>query len=174
MLVPSPLDAIVAMSREDKIKAIKLDVLEKQRYYLGKSLGDPSRYYPFLRSKGIIDANSVQRINAKVTNADKVELLIDELLNYKEGRCQEHPLDILVDGIYREGVQNHIARVLLKTFLKMCTEGDLLYEESKPYDLIYRGLCLIFVFPGDAPLPPIEARRRSSKERVLLYTYQYM
>ena len=159
--------------RESKIKNIKVKVLVDQGDYLCKYLGDPSRYYPFLRAKGIIDAASVQKMNAKVTNSEKVQLLIDELLSH-ESRFQESPLDILVDGIYREGMQNHIARVLLKAFLKKCTDSNLLYEESKRYNLIYRGLCLIFVFPGDAPLPPIEARRRSSKERVLLYTYQYM
>ena len=106
---------------DDQIKKIKLKVLEEQRHYLSKRL-DPNRYNIFLKTKGILDIFSIQKINAKVTDPEKVDLLIDEMVSHIEGRHGEPPLDLLVEAIYSEGMQNHIARVLLKAFLRECAE----------------------------------------------------
>lgn len=106
---------------DDQIKKIKLKVLEDQRHYLSKHL-DSNRYNIFLKTKGILDIDSIQKINAKVTDRDKVDMLIDVMVSHKEGRRGESPLDFLVEAIYNEGVQNHIARVLLKAFLRQCVE----------------------------------------------------
>ncbi|KAL5484600.1 hypothetical protein EMCRGX_G021128 [Ephydatia muelleri] len=121
---------------DDQIKKIKLKVLEEQRHYLSKRL-DPNRYNIFLKTKGILDIFSIQKINAKVTDPEKVDLLIDEMVSHIEGRHGEPPLDLLVEAIYSEGMQNHIARVLLKAFLRECAEegiglqyGDSAFQED--------------------------------------------
>ena len=117
---------------ESKVNAIKLKVLKEQQDYLCKYLGNPSRYHPFLKARGIIDTSGVQKVDAKVTDSEKVDQLIEEMLKNKEGRRHESPLDLLVEGIYKEGVQNHIVRVLLKAFLRKCAdEGIIIPQEEE-------------------------------------------
>lgn len=104
-------------SSED-VRTLKLKVLRDHRDFLCRELGDPARYLPYLKSKGVLDDSGADRIKSKGTTSEKVDELVDALT-----RCGEsyngHPLDVLIDGIKRQKVQLHISRVLLKAANKL-------------------------------------------------------
>lgn len=105
-------------SSDEKVRSLKLQVLNEHRDFLCRELGDPARYLPYLRSKGVLDDNSADRIKSKATTSDKVAELV-ESLNQCGENYNGHPLDVLIEGIKRQKVQLHISRVLLKAANKL-------------------------------------------------------
>ena len=100
---------------EERLRRLKLQVLNDHRDFLCRELGDPARYLPYLRSKRVLDDSSAERIKSKATPSEKVGELINTLIDSGDG----HPLDVLIEGIKRQKVQLHISRVLLKAVNKL-------------------------------------------------------
>lgn len=99
------------------VKVLKDEVLESQVEFLCEELGDPGRYFPQLRSKGILNATDCQVIRSKVTFKEKIEELV-ALVKGRESNKGEHSFDILVDALKKQRVQAHIARGLQKALAK--------------------------------------------------------
>ena len=103
---------------EERVRSLKLQVLNEHRDFLCRELGDPARYLPYLRSKRVLDDNSAERIKSKTTTSEKVDELVDTLTQCGDS-YDGHPLDVLIEGIKRQKVQLHISRVLLKAVNKL-------------------------------------------------------
>lgn len=54
---------------------MKKQVLVNRLEYLSDELGDPGRYFPALRAKGILSPEDCEKIKAKVTNRERVKRL---------------------------------------------------------------------------------------------------
>ena len=99
------------------MNALKDKVLESQVEFLYEELGDPGRYLPQLRSKGILSLSDCQMIRTKETFREKIEALVNSI----KGRVStknEHSFDVLVDALKKQRVQAHIAKVLQKALAK--------------------------------------------------------
>lgn len=101
---------------------LKKSVLEDQIGFLSEELGDPGRYFPYLRSKRMLDSSDCQLIRAQVTFKDQVQELIG-LLNSRQSSKGEGAFDVLVDALKKQRVQAHIARALQKALAKAKEEG---------------------------------------------------
>ena len=57
---------------EKEMNELKSEVLRERIDYLCEELGDPGRYYPALRSKGVLTLDDCERVKSKVTSREKV------------------------------------------------------------------------------------------------------
>ena len=114
---------------EDQLKGLKAKVLAEQVGYLSEELGDPGRYFPFLKSKGILDTDDCDRIRAKETSRERVEKFVD-LVHKRESSRGDPAFDVLVDALKRQKVQAHIARVLQRAFARKKGEEERIKGES--------------------------------------------
>ena len=96
---------------------LKKMVLEEQMGFLCEELGDPKRYFPYLRSKGTLDNIDCQSIRAQITLKEQVEEMIS-LLKGRQSTKGEHAFDVLVEALKQQRVQAHIARSLQKALAK--------------------------------------------------------
>ena len=85
--------------------------------FLCEELGDPGRYFPYLRSKRMLDSTDCQSIRSQVTFKDQIQELIGILKSRKTSKG-EHAFDVLVDALKKQRVQAHIARALQKALAK--------------------------------------------------------
>ena len=106
------------------LKSLKTRVLNEQFSYLCDELGDPGRYIPFMRSKGVLIERDSEEIRNKTTSADKAEAFVQKLINNKEGKNQESSFDIFINALRKQKVQAHISRVLLKSFSKLKSSAE--------------------------------------------------
>lgn len=58
---------------DKELNELKQQVLIDRLDYLSAELGDPGRYYPALRAKGVLSHEDCERIKAKVTSREKVK-----------------------------------------------------------------------------------------------------
>ena len=108
---------MAAKLSDDELRKIKRKVLAEQRDYLTVELGDPSRYLPFLRSRGVLEQSDCERIRAPVTSQDKVEELLT-VLETKTNPRDRDAFDVFVEALRDKKVQVHIARTLNRSFVK--------------------------------------------------------
>lgn len=101
----------------EQSRSLKKSVLEDQMGFLCEELGDPGRYFPYLRSKRMLDSTDCQSIRSQVAFKDQIQELIG-LLKSRETSKGEGAFDVLVDALKRQRVQAHIARALLKALAK--------------------------------------------------------
>lgn len=87
---------------------LKKRVLKQQYRYLVDTLGDPSRYMPYMIAAEILDVSHKETIRSKVTSKEKAGEFIDMLMN-SEGASA---FDEFVEALLEERVQSHIARKL--------------------------------------------------------------
>ena len=87
---------------------LKKKVLKQQYRYLVDTLGDPSRYMPYMIAADILDISHKEVIRSKVTSKEKAGEFIDMLMN-SEGASA---FDEFVEALLEERVQSHIARKL--------------------------------------------------------------
>lgn len=85
--------------------------------FLCEELGDPGRYFPYLRSKRMLDSMDCQSIRSQVTFKDQIQELIGILKSRRTSKG-EHAFDVLVDALKKQRVQAHIARALQKALAK--------------------------------------------------------
>lgn len=102
---------------KQKIKLLKKIVLEDQMGFLCEELGDPGRYFPYLRSKRMLDSMDCQSIRSQVTFKEQVQQLIG-VLKGRQSSKGEHAFDVLVEALKKQRVQAHIARTLQKALAK--------------------------------------------------------
>ena len=96
---------------------LKKMVLEDQMGFLCEELGDPKRYFPYLRSKGTLDSIDCQSIRSQATFKEQVEEMIS-VLKGRQSSKGEHAFDVLVEVLKQQRVQAHIARSLQKALTK--------------------------------------------------------
>ena len=54
---------------------LKNQVLIDRVDYLSGEIGDPGRYFPALRAKGVLSPEDCEKIKAKVTSREKVNMI---------------------------------------------------------------------------------------------------
>lgn len=97
------------MSIPDEVmKKIKKKVFNQQNKYLVETLGDPSRYFPYMVSADILNFSDKEHIRSKITSKEKAETFIDILMQREEASA----FDEFVEALLEERVQSHIARRL--------------------------------------------------------------
>ena len=101
------------MSSSTRLPELKRNVLQGEMVNLVGDLGDPDRYLIYLRAKKILNLDDCERIRAKVTTRDRVELFVDLLCEGGRGNAERTPFDVLVE-ILEESVHAHVAEKLLK------------------------------------------------------------
>ena len=57
---------------QKEMNELKSEVLQERMDYLCNQLGDPRRYFPALRSKGVLTYDDCERVKSKVTSTEKV------------------------------------------------------------------------------------------------------
>ena len=57
---------------EKEMNELKGNVLISRVEYLSAELGEPGRYFPALRAKGVLFPEDCEKIRAKVTSSEKV------------------------------------------------------------------------------------------------------
>jgi len=90
---------------ENGLNEMKEKILGDLSPYLCRSLGDPSRYIPYLGK--LLDVTDKEIIRAEETSQRKVEVFVEILK--RRGACA---FDALVDVLLEVRVQSHIARKL--------------------------------------------------------------
>lgn len=60
---------------DKEMNELKQQVLISRLDYLSGELGDPGRYYPALRAKGVLSHEDCEKIKAKVTSREKVKFV---------------------------------------------------------------------------------------------------
>ena len=103
---------------------MKSQVLTGQMNYLCEELGDPGRYFPYLRSKGILDNEDCQRIRSEITSQAKTESFVETISRGRQSGRGEHPFDVLVDALKKQRVQAHIARQLQKALARIKSDKE--------------------------------------------------
>lgn len=97
-------------------------ILEEQMGFLCEELGDPGRYFPYLRSKRMLDSSDCQSIRSQTTFREQVQQLIG-ILKGRQSSKGEQAFDVLVDALKRQRVQAHIARTLQKALARAKEES---------------------------------------------------
>ncbi len=132
-------------------KGLKKLVLEEQMDFLCEELGDPKRYFPYLRSKGTLDNLDCQSIRAQTTFKEQVEQMIS-LLKGRQSYKGEHAFDVLVEALKQQRVQAHIARSLQRALAKakaevILTHGSHLGRLSVGFSMIINSSMYCFLKP---------------------------
>lgn len=107
---------------DSELEKMKKNVLEDQMGFLCEELGDPGRYFPFFRSKKMLDSSDCQHIRSLSTFKDQIQELIERLKS-RESNKGEGGFDVLVDALKKQRVQAHIARALQKALAKAKEEA---------------------------------------------------
>lgn len=87
---------------------LKKKVFKQQYSYLVQTLGDPSRYMPYMIASDILNMTDKEIIRSKITSKEKAEAFIDMLMQREEASA----FDEFVQALLEERVQSHIARKL--------------------------------------------------------------
>lgn len=103
---------------ESQTKALKKQVLQDYESKLAEGLGNPERYFPKLRSAGLLDKYDCEKIRHEVTGKDKVGILVEILDQGRQGRDGKTPYDALIEVLIEEGVHVAVARGLQRTLAR--------------------------------------------------------
>ena len=112
------------------MKELKKQVLEDQVHDLSENLGDPKRYFPALRAKGVLNRDDCEIILHEVTKRAKAAKMVDLLCEGRQGRDGSSVFDVLVEVLNREGVHTSLARNLQKALEKVLQEEEALLSEQ--------------------------------------------
>jgi hypothetical protein len=102
---------------DKEMNELKGKVLIGRVDYLSDELGDPARYFPALRAKGVLFPEDCDRIKAKVTASEKVYEMI-ELIHTRHSEKDGHAMDVLMEALRKQRVQAHIARELQRALAR--------------------------------------------------------
>ena len=116
---------------ETKVKQLKKQVLETQVQAFCEDMGNPERYFPQLRSAGVLDKDDCEVIRHEVTTKRKVEKFVDILCEGRQGRDGTPAFDVLVDVLNREGVHSSVARGMQKSLARAKEEEISMMGECK-------------------------------------------
>ena len=150
---------------DSELEKMKKNLLEDQMGFLCEELGDPGRYFPFFRSKKMLDSSDCQHIRSLSTFKDQIQELIERLKS-RESNKGEGGFDVLVDALKKQRVQAHIARALQKALAKakeeaVTTPSSGMITIAKPMCCVVLYVC--FVFCRDGGQKRCLTRRRGSK-----------
>lgn len=101
-----------------KVKSLKKQVLQDHVDILTTDLGDPDRYFPRLRSAGLLDRHDCEKIRHEVTTKDKVSKFVDILSEGRQGKDGKTTFDVLVDVLKNEGIHASVARGLQRALAR--------------------------------------------------------
>ena len=96
---------------EEQLSRLKLEVLKEKIGEVSQQLGDPGRYFPTFKGKGMLDASDCELIKAHPTSVERASSLLETVIN-RQGRHGDHPYDVFVEALKKVKVQVHIARIL--------------------------------------------------------------
>ena len=108
---------------EEKLWRLKESVLEEKIDWLCGELGDPARYYPELRAKRVLTLDDTQKIQAQVTDRQKV-LDFVTVVSKRRSAHGEHGFDVLVDALKKGHVHAHVARNLTRALTRKTAEEE--------------------------------------------------
>jgi len=94
--------------RDEDMNDLKKKVFKQQYNYLVQTLGDPSRYMPYMIAADILSMSDKEIIRSKITSKEKAEAFIDKLIGGEAASA----FDEFVQALLEERVQSHIARKL--------------------------------------------------------------
>ena len=114
--------SVTTVSKE-RVRALQGDVLLTQMDRLVR-MGDPNRYLIDLRAAKILDRDDCERIRAKVTTKDRVELLVDFLREEGRGTAERTPFEVLVEVVMKEGVHSGVVDKLMAALEKAIKEEE--------------------------------------------------
>ena len=98
---------------EDREDAeMKKKVLRDQIPYLRQSLGDPSRYIPYLIHGDVLDSHEASFIRSKGTSKEKLETFLQLLI---KDRKEVSTFDVFVAALEDMKIQSQVARRLQRT-----------------------------------------------------------
>ena len=117
---------------ESQTKALKKQVLKDYESKLVEGLGDPERYFPKLRSSGLLDRHDCEKIRHEVTGKEKVGVLLEILDQGRQGRDGKAPFDVLTAVLIEEGVHIAVARGLQRALAR-----------AKEEEIRLLGMCLM-------------------------------
>ena len=121
---------------------LKKQVLIDRVDYLSGEIGDPGRYFPALRAKGVLSPEDCEKIKAKVTSREKVKIIpcsddevgryglyftlqvyeMIELIHKRHSEKDGHAMDVLMEALRKQRVQAHIARELQRALARAIKE----------------------------------------------------
>lgn len=108
---------------DGELQKVKQEVLKEQEAYLCEELGDPGRYFPFLRSKGVLAQQDCESIRNQPTTDLRVGVFVKALVTLR-GNSGVSAFDVFVEALKKQKVQAHIARSLLKAFARKKGEKE--------------------------------------------------
>ena len=103
---------------------LKQRVLKDSVMELSQNLGDPRRYFPRLRTAGLLDQSDCETIDHEVTTRDKVVKFVDIISEGRQGRHGEPAFDVFVEALINERVHLFIAKKLQGALSKALKEGE--------------------------------------------------
>ena len=104
--------------KESRVKELKKEVLLDYVEGFTNDMGSPERYFPQLRSAGLLDRFDCEKICHEVTTADKVQRFVDIIVEGRQGRDGRPVFDVLVDILNKEGIHSSVARGLQRALAK--------------------------------------------------------
>ena len=121
---------------------VKDKVLRDQLQYLRQTLGDPSRYLPYLEQGGVLDSQDKECIRSKATSKEKLESFLKLLV---KGRKDISTFDVFVAALLEERVQSQVARKLNRTVEYEKAAMKNIDATGKNYDsvCIHGGGCIV-------------------------------
>lgn len=111
-------------SGDAKLNQLKKEVLQGQVQLLCDDLGTPERYFPQLRSAGLLDRHDCETIRHLVTTRDKVLKFVDTI-DSRHGRDGRHALDVLADVLNKGRVHTAVARGLQRALARAKEEEEI-------------------------------------------------
>lgn len=103
---------------DTKVNQLKRQVLETHVQAFCEDMGNPERYFPQLRSAGLLDKEDCETVRHEVTTRRKVEKFVDILCEGRQGRDETPAFDVLVEVLNREGVHSSVARGMQRSLAR--------------------------------------------------------
>jgi hypothetical protein len=113
-----------------KMAELKQQVLMDKIMELSDNLGDPKRYFPSLRSAGLLDQSDCETIVHEVTTRDKVSKFLD-IIYGRKGKNGKPAFDVLVNALVSNRVHLSIAR-MLQAALEKAVQEELMIAGENP------------------------------------------
>lgn len=101
-----------------KVRELKKQAILDQVELLSNDLGNPERYFPQLRSAGLLDRFDCETIRHQVTGREKVVKFVDIITEGRGGEDATPPFDLFVDILNQEGVHTSVARGLQRALAR--------------------------------------------------------
>ena len=119
---------------------VKKKVLRDQMPYLRQSLGDPSRYIPYLVQGDVLDSQEGSFIRSKATSKEKLETFLQFLIR---DRKEVSTFDVFVAALEDLKIQSQVAGRLKRT---------LAYEKEAALNADAAGKYRVLIYTTEGPI----------------------